>query len=94
MSNQEAKKIEKTADVKSPIGSDDSILLEKIFNIYKQPGSNHMHYNILTKVEFGDSVGAGNYTTYYTTPDDTWTLISYKHYKRINLWIMHLINII
>ena len=84
----EARKVEKQADPSSPFGAQDEMLMENIFNIYKQPGSTHSHYNILSKISFADSIGTGNYSLYYTKPGDTWALISYKHYKSIKMWWM------
>lgn len=82
----EARKVEKKVDPSSPFGTKNEMLMENIFNMYNQPGSTHAHYNILSKISFADSIAAGNYTLYYTKPNDTWPLISYKHYKSIKMW--------
>ena len=69
-------------------GGSDSHFLRGVFNIYNQPGASHSHYNILSKIDFAPTVAKGNYTLYYTSPQDTWPLISYKHYNNIKMYTL------
>lgn len=84
--SQEARRVQKQPDPAHPFGTKDEMLMENIFNIYNQPGASHSHYNILSKIDFAPTVAKGNYTLYYTSPQDTWPLISYKHYNNIKMW--------
>ena len=65
---------------------DEQFKLERIFDVYKQQGGKHFYYNMFNSVRFPDSIDKGMYTIYYTKPNETWTLISYRHYGRIDLW--------
>lgn len=60
--------------------------MERVFNIIKQPDSKHYHYNLLQNIQFPDNINPELYDIYETQPGDTWTLISHKHYGRIDLW--------
>jgi len=60
--------------------------LERIFKVYKQVGGEHFYYNILKKIEFPELAAKSTYTKYYTKPGDMWSLISYAHYGRTDLW--------
>lgn len=64
----------------------DEFTMERIFNVYKQVDSNHYYYNILQTVQFPKYKNTGTYTTYFTKPNEPWTVISHKHYKVISLW--------
>ena len=64
----------------------DEFKLEKIFGVFKQLDSKHFYFNILNKINFPAIPAADTFNSYYTTPQDTWTVISYKHYSRIDLW--------
>jgi len=60
--------------------------MQRIFQLVKQPGGKHYHYNLLQSIHFPDNLRPGLYDVYQTQPGDTWTLISHKHYNRIDLW--------
>lgn len=60
--------------------------MERVFNIIKQPDSKHYHYNLLQNIQFPGNINPELYDIYETQPGDTWTLISHKHYGRIDLW--------
>lgn len=64
----------------------DDFKLEKIFGVYKQQGGKHFYFNILNKINFPINPDSSTFDTYFTKPNDTWTIISYKHYTRIDLW--------
>lgn len=64
----------------------DEFTMERIFNVYKQVDSKHYYYNILQAVHFPKYKKSNMYDTYYTRPNEPWTLISYRHYKVISLW--------
>ena len=68
------------------INTSDESKYERIFNMYKQMGGEHFYYNILKKIEFPDDVDKSFYDIYYAKPNDAWTLISFRKYKRIDLW--------
>ena len=68
------------------IDSSSSFAMERIFNVYKQHGAKHFYYNILNRVDFPDQISPSTYTRYHIKPNETWTLISYKFYARIDLW--------
>ena len=65
---------------------DSDFKMERIFDVYKQIGSDHFYYNILNTISFPDIKSPASFNTYHTKPNDTWTVISYKHYDRIDLW--------
>jgi nucleoid-associated protein YgaU len=58
---------------------------ENIFNVY-QDSNNNYFYNLLQTVILPDNLPAGYFTTYSVEPEDTLPFISYKMYKRIDLW--------
>ena len=60
--------------------------LERVFSVYKQYGGKYFYYDLLNTINFPTDVDENTYTTYYTQADEPWTMISYKHYKRIDLW--------
>jgi nucleoid-associated protein YgaU len=60
--------------------------LQRVFAVYKQQGAKHFYYNIFNTVRFPDVINPGSYTKYKVKPDEPWTLISYKHYNRTDLW--------
>lgn len=60
--------------------------MERIFNVYKQHGAKHFYYNILNRVDFPENISPSTYTKYHIKPSETWTLISFKFYARIDLW--------
>ena len=60
--------------------------LQRIFSVYKQQNTKHFYYNIFNTVNFPEKLDPTSYTKYEANPGDTWTLISYKHYNRIDLW--------
>ena len=68
------------------LNSDSSFAMERIFNVYKQHGSKHFYYNILNRVDFPSNISPTTYSRYNTKPLETWTLISFKFYNRIDLW--------
>ena len=68
------------------INTKDEFKYERIFGMYKVQGGKQSFYNILKKIEFPQDVNSMYYDIYYTGPSDVWTLISHKHYKRIDLW--------
>ena len=82
----EARKVDKYGEATESFNMKAEGMLENVLNAYKQPGSDHIHYNLLNNVDFADTMAAGTYNTYFVEPGDTWALISYKHYGRINLW--------
>lgn len=60
--------------------------LERVFNLYKRSGGKHYFYNLLRKIDYPKDLASWSYNMYMTTPGDTWTLISHKHYNQIELW--------
>ena len=58
---------------------------ENIFNVY-QDSSNYYFYNLLQTVVLPDTLPAGYFISYNVEPGDTLPLISFKMYKRIDLW--------
>lgn len=68
------------------LDNESAFAMERIFNLYKQQGSRHFFYNILNRVDFPENIAPSTYTIYHTKPKEAWTLISYKFYKRIDLW--------
>lgn len=68
------------------LDSGSAFAMERIFNLYKQQGAKHFYYNILNRVDFPDNISPTTFTTYHVKPSETWTLISYKFYARIDLW--------
>mgnify|MGYP003973852563 FL=1 len=64
----------------------DDFTMERIFNVYKQVDSKHYYYNILQTVQFPKYKESNMYTTYFTRPNEPWTLISYRHYNVVSLW--------
>lgn len=74
-------------EIAKKIGLDkDDFKMEQIFGVFKQVGSKHFYFNILNTVTFPSHIRASSFDAYFTRPNDTWTLISYKHYNRIDLW--------
>ena len=75
-------------EVQSLLGLDHTseFKLERIFGMYKNYGGKHFFYNLLKKIEFPEKVNKTAYNMYYAGPNDVWTLISHKFYKRIDLW--------
>jgi hypothetical protein len=60
--------------------------LERIFDVYKQRDSKHFYYNIFNTINFPDDMNTSIFDVYYTKAEEPWTLISYKHFGRIDLW--------
>jgi hypothetical protein len=60
--------------------------LERIFDVYKQSGGKFFYYNIFNSVRFPSPLHQDAYTLYYTKIEDLWTVISFRHYGRIDLW--------
>lgn len=60
--------------------------LERIFDVYKQHGGKFFYYDVLNTINFPRDIDSNIYTTYYVLADEPWTVISYKHYGRIDLW--------
>lgn len=60
--------------------------LERIFDVYKQQGAKHFYYNLFNTIKFPDDMITGGFDTYYTKSEEPWTVISYKHFGRIDLW--------
>jgi len=77
-------------EVQSLLGLDNKseFKMERIFDMFKQQGSKHFHYNILQKIEFPKEIKTSLYTIYHTKQDEGWTNLSYRFYKRIDLWWM------
>lgn len=60
--------------------------MENIFRVYTNSDGKYF-YNILRKINFGDSVDNRYFFTYYVESDYlAWTNISFKFYKTIQLW--------
>ena len=75
------------------LSKDQEFKLERIFTVYKQQGGKHFYYNLFNSVRFPETINKNIYTIYHTQPNETWTLLSYKHYGRIDLgWIIASIN--
>ena len=62
--------------------------LERIFDVYKQSGGKYFYYNLFNSVRFPGQMDSQLYTIYYTKSNEPWTVISYRHYGRIDLWWM------
>jgi hypothetical protein len=60
--------------------------LERIFDVYKQQGSKHFYYNLFNTIKFPENIDSSAFDTYYTVSEEPWTVISYKHFGRIDLW--------
>ena len=75
-------------EIQSLLGIDHTseFKLERIFKVYKKVGGEQFFYNILKKIEFPAEKSKSTYTKYYTKPNDVWTMISYKFYRRTDLW--------
>lgn len=87
MMNDEAIKYNKyEVQLLLDIAKNEEFKMERIFDIYKQPGTKHFYYNLFNSVRFPDNINKSMHTTYYTRPNETWALISYRHYNRIDLW--------
>lgn len=65
----------------------DSTRLERLFNVY-QTDNGVYFYNLLNTINFinTSTIDPSIYFSYTIVPGDTYTLISYKHYKTIDLW--------
>lgn len=61
-------------------------LLENIFHIYRDKTQNFYYYNILQSVNFPKNLPARFFTEYICGYEDTWPVISYKHYQTTGLW--------
>jgi hypothetical protein len=61
-------------------------LMENIFHVYKDDKSNFYYYNLLQSVVFPKDLPLSFFTEYTCGYEDTWPVISYKHYKTPNLW--------
>lgn len=68
------------------LSKDQEFKLERVFDIYKQNGGKYFYYNLLNTVRFPDTLAKNAFTTYHVKEAETWTVISYKHYTRIDLW--------
>jgi hypothetical protein len=60
--------------------------LDRIFDVYKQQGGKHFYYNLFNTIKFPDEMVSGGFDVYYTKSEEPWTVISYKHFGRIDLW--------
>lgn len=87
MTTEEATKYNKyEVEVLLKLSSDEEFKLERIFDVYKKSGTKHFYYNLLNTVKFPERVNNSMYTTYHTNALEPWTVISYRHYGRIDLW--------
>lgn len=59
--------------------------LENIFPVYADQTGRYF-YNLLQTVNIPTNLPQGFYDTYTTKYNDTWPLISYRHYQTPNLW--------
>ena len=60
--------------------------LERIFNVYKQSGGKYFYFDLLNTINFPDDLDTKTFDVYFTQANEPWTMISYKHYNRIDLW--------
>ncbi len=70
------------------LSKDQEFKLERIFDVYKQAQGKYFYYNLFNTVKFPENIDRQLFTTYHTKPNEAWTIISYKHYGRIDLWWM------
>lgn len=68
------------------LSKDEEFKMERIFDVYKQSDGKYFYYNLFNSVRFPDVIDKNLYTVYHTKPNETWTVLSYKHYGRIDLW--------
>lgn len=61
-------------------------LMENIFHVYKEKDTGRYYYNLLQSIEFPKDLPPSFFTFYTFSYEDTWPLISYKHYETPNLW--------
>lgn len=64
----------------------DEYKLEKILDVYKQFGTKHFYFNLLNTVRFPEKINSSAYDVHICLAEELWTTISWKHYKRIDLW--------
>lgn len=64
----------------------DDYKMERLFDVYKQYGGKHFYYNILNTITFTDKIDKSAYSLHVCLAEELWTTISYKYYKRIDLW--------
>jgi len=58
---------------------------ENFFNIYSDKNGNRF-YNLIKSINVVASQNTDVEDVYYTKPNDTWPLISYKYYNTMELW--------
>ena len=58
---------------------------ENFFNVYKD-SNNFYFYNLLRNISLFPASNSDVEIVYNTTFNDTWVLISYKHYNTMELW--------
>jgi hypothetical protein len=68
------------------LSGDQEFKLERAFDVYKKSGAKHYYYNLLNTVKFPERINKSLYTIYNTNAQEPWTVISYRHYGRIDLW--------
>ena len=87
MSVEEAVKYNKyEVEVLLKLSKDQEFKLERVFDVYKQSGSKHFYYNLLNTIRFPNNINKTAYSVYHVMANETWTVISFKHYGRIDLW--------
>lgn len=64
----------------------DEYKLEKILDVYKQYGTKHFYFNLLNTVRFPEKINSKTYDVHVCLAEELWTTISWKYYKRIDLW--------
>lgn len=87
MNIKEATKYNKyEVEVLLKLSKNEEFRLERVFDVYKKQGAKHFYYNLLNTVKFPERVANSAFTTYHTNAEEPWTVISYRHYGRIDLW--------
>lgn len=59
---------------------------ENFFKIYKDDHTQELFFNIIKSINIFPTNNSDIEIEYYISNVDTWYLISYKHYKTIELW--------
>ena len=64
----------------------DSELMVNIFHVYQQKDTGRYYYNLLQNISFPQDLPASFFNEYVFQYEDSWPLVSYKHYNTPNLW--------
>ena len=77
----------KRKDIKE-LGEISRYNLDNIFDVHKDENGIYF-YNLYNSVYFDDNISTSLYTEHIFSEGDTWTTLSYKYYKTVELyWII------